>query len=129
MRIKGSSWWFIDNSGAKWLKCIKVIGKASMGGIPGDLILATFANFKNQKKLKKRTIYLGLIAGTKKWILRSDGSCFRFFVNKILLFTRQFKFLGTRIYGAIGKEVKFKINLHTEKKHLHKVFSYSSLII
>ena len=128
MISKGSSLKVIDNSGAKWSKCIKVIGKSSIGNT-GDLILVTLTNFKNRKKVKKRTIYLGLIAGTKKWILRSDGSCFRFFVNKILLFTRQFKFLGTRVYGAIGKEVKFKINLHTEKKHLHKVFSYSSLII
>lgn len=128
MITKGSSLKVIDNSGAKWSKCIKVIGKSYIGNT-GDLILVTLTNFKNRKKVKKRTIYLGLIAGTKKWILRSDGSCFRFFVNKILLFTRQFKFLGTRIYGAIGKEVKFKINLHTEKKHLHKIFSYSSLII
>ena len=93
-----------------------------MGGIPGDLILATFANFKNQKKLKKRTIFLVLVTCMEKWVLRSDGSCFLSFVHKALLFTRQFKFLGTRIYGSIGKEVKFKIERHTEKKHLYKVF-------
>jgi large subunit ribosomal protein L14 len=128
MITKGSSLKVIDNSGAKWSKCIKVIGKSLIGST-GDLILVSLTNFKNRKKVKKRTIYLGLIAGTRKWILRLDGSCFRFFVNKVLLFTRQFKFLGTRVYGAISKEVKFKINIHTEKKHLHKVFSYTSLII
>ena len=128
MIIKGSSLKVIDNSGAKWSKCIKVIGKSLIGNT-GDLILVTLSNFISRKKVKKRTIYLGLIAGIKKWNLRPDGSCFRFFVNKVLLFNRQFKFLGTRIYGAISKEVRFKINFHTEKKHLDKVFSYTSLII
>lgn len=49
--------------------------------------------------------------------------------NKVLLFNQQYKYLGTRVYGAISKEIKFKINRHTEKTHLQKIFSYSSLIV
>ena len=51
MIIKGSSLKVIDNSGAKWSKCIKVIGKSSIGNT-GDLILVTLTNFKNRKKVK-----------------------------------------------------------------------------
>jgi len=128
MIIKLSSLKVIDNSGAKWSKCIKVIGKSLVGNA-GDLILVTLSNFVNRKKVKKRTVYLGLIAGVKAWVCRNDGSFFKFFSNKVLLFNRQYKYLGTRIYGAISKEVKFKTNIHTEKKHFHKIFSYTSLIV
>lgn len=64
MIIKFSSLKVIDNSGAKWSKCIKVIGKSLVGNA-GDLILVTLSNFVNRKKVKKRTVYLGLIAGVK----------------------------------------------------------------
>lgn len=128
MIIKGSALKVIDNSGAKWSKCIKVIGKSLIGNT-GDLILVTLSNFISRKKVKKRTIYLGLIAGVKFWISRIDGSFFKFFSNKVLLFNRQFKYLGTRVYGAISKEVKTKVNSHTGNKHFYKIFSYTSLII
>jgi ribosomal protein L14 len=64
MIIKGSSLKVIDNSGARWSKCIKVMGK-SLTGRTGDLILVTLSSFISRKKVKKRTIYLGLIAGVK----------------------------------------------------------------
>ena len=128
MIIKGSSLKVIDNSGAKWSKCIKVIGKSLIGNT-GDLILITLSNFISRKKVKKRTVYLGLIAGVKSWISRIDGSFFKFFSNKVLLFNKQYKYLGTRVYGAISKEVKIKVNSHTSKKHFYKIFSYTSLII
>ncbi len=128
MIIKGSSLKVIDNSGAKWSKCIKVIGKSLIGNT-GDLILVTLSNFISRKKVKKRTVYLGLIAGVKSWISRIDGSFFKFFSNKVLLFNKQYKYLGTRVYGAISKEVKIKVNSHTSKKYFYKIFSYTSLII
>ena len=128
MIIKGSSLKVIDNSGAKWSKCIKVIGKSLIGNT-GDLILITLSNFISRKKVKKRTVYLGLIAGVKSWISRIDGSFFKFFSNKVLLFNKQYKYLGTRVYGAISKEVKIKVNSHTSKKYFYKIFSYTSLII
>ena len=49
--------------------------------------------------------------------------------NKVLLFNRQYKYLGTRVYGAIAKEIRFQTNRHTEKTHIQKVFSYTSLIV
>jgi sensor c-di-GMP phosphodiesterase-like protein len=49
--------------------------------------------------------------------------------NKVLLFNRQYKYLGTRVYGAISKEIKLKTKMHPEKTHIQKVFSYTSLIV
>jgi len=128
MISKGSTLKVMDNSGAKWSKCIKVVGK-SLTGYTGSLVLVTLSNFINRKKVKKRTIYLGLIVGVKSWVNRVDGSFFKFFSNKVLLFNRQYKYLGTRVYGAISKEVKSMVNSHPEKKHIQKVFSYTSLIV
>ena len=65
----------------------------------------------------------------KSWVNRADGSFFKLFSNKVLLFNRQYKYLGTRVYGAISKEVKSVVNSHSEKKHIQKIFSYTSLII
>lgn len=84
MIIKGSSLKVIDNSGAKWSKCIKVVGKPLVGGT-GSLILVTLSNFINRKKVKKRTIYLGLIAGVKAWTYRADGSFFKFLFDKLIV--------------------------------------------
>jgi len=53
----------IDNSGAKLAKCIKLVGKQKVASI-GNLILITLLKFTNSKKVKKRTMYLGLIVGT-----------------------------------------------------------------
>ena len=84
MIIKGSSLKVIDNSGAKWSRCIKVIGKSLVGNT-GNLILVTLSKFVNRKKVKKRTIYLGLIAGVKSWVYRVDGSFFRFLCDKLIM--------------------------------------------
>jgi ribosomal protein L14 len=83
MIIKGTLLKVIDNSGAKWSKCIKVVGKSLIGNT-GNLILVTLSNFINRKKVKKRTIYLGLIAGVKFWSYRLDGSFFRFLCDKLI---------------------------------------------
>jgi len=58
----------VDNCGAKIAKCISVIGKGisrRKSGSIGDLLLVTLSKFFSRKKVKKRTIYLGLIVGIK----------------------------------------------------------------
>ena len=128
MLIKGSSLKVIDNSGAKWSKCIKVVGK-SLTATTGDILLITLSKFVNRKKIKKRTIYFGLIAGVKFWVYRFDGSSFKFFSNKVLIFNKQYKYLGTRVYGAVSKEIKIKVTEFNGKKRFYKVFAYINLVI
>jgi large subunit ribosomal protein L14 len=118
----------IDNSGGKWGKCISVKkkGKNPLATV-GMLILVSLKKFSNRKKVNKRTIYIGLIAGINYWVKRIDGSFIKFFSNRLLLFNKQFKFLGTRIYGSILKEIKIKCLAGSKnKKYFLKIFSYSS---
>jgi len=64
MIIKQSSLQITDNSGARFAKCIQIINKLKYGSI-GDLVLVTLNNFKKGKrKIKKNTIYLGIIVCT-----------------------------------------------------------------
>ena len=121
----------VDNSGAKWAKCISVKkkGKYPTGKI-GMLILVSLKKFSNRKKVNKRIIYIGLIVGVSYWTDRIDGSFVKFFSNRLLLFNKQFKFLGTRVYGSILKEIRIKsITEKKNKKYFQKIFSYSSSAI
>lgn len=121
----------IDNSGAKWAKCILVKKKGKrVFGTVGILILVALKNFSNRKKVNKRIIYLGLIASVVYWISRIDGTFVKFFSNRLLLFTKQFKFLGTRIHGSVLKEIKSTCLMENKnKKFFQKVFSYTSSFI
>lgn len=121
----------VDNSGGKWAKCILIKKKGNKTWATiGTLILVTLKKFSHRKKVNKRIIYIGLIVGINFWISRLDGTFIRFFSNRILLFNKQFKFLGTRIYGGILKELKFmSLTEKKQKKNFQKIFSYSSSII
>jgi large subunit ribosomal protein L14 len=118
----------VDNSGAKWAKCISIKknGKHPSATV-GMLILVSLKKFSSRKKVNKRIIYVGLIIGVSYWISRLDGSLIKFFSNRLLLFNKQFKFLGTRIYGSILKEIRIKnLTEKKNKKYFQKIFSYSS---
>jgi len=66
MVFQGSKLKVADNSGARIVKCIKVLNKNRNYGCSSDLILLTLNKFKrNKKKIKKRVIYLGIIVSTK----------------------------------------------------------------
>ena len=119
----------IDNSGAKLAKCIKLMGKQKIS-IVGNLILITLLKFTNSKKVKKRTVYLGLIVATSYWTTRFDGFFIKFFSNRVIVLNKNFKFLGSRVYGGILKEIKIKtIKDKNYRKFFQKIISYSSLIV
>nr|QFP99033.1 ribosomal protein L14 [Rhizaria sp.] len=127
----GSQLKVVDNSGANWSKCISIKkkGKHPFATV-GMFILITLKNFSNRKKVNKRLIYIGLIVGISFWICRVDGTFVKFFSNFLLLFNKQFKFLGTRVYGCVLKEIKIT-SLQEKKntKYFQKIFSYSSSFI
>jgi len=121
----------VDNSGAKWAKCvlIKKKGKYPIATV-GMFVLVTVKKFSHRKKVNKKTMYIGLIVSVNFWISRLDGTFIKFFSNRLLLFNKQFKFLGTRIYGSISKELKVaSLNEKKNKTYFQKIFSYSSNII
>lgn len=103
-------------------------GKYSIASI-GILILVSLKKFSNKKKVNKRKVYIGLIVGMSYWLTRVDGIYVKLFSNRILLFSKQLKFLGTRVYGILLKEIKVKSFTNKNKKYFKKIFSYSSGII
>jgi large subunit ribosomal protein L14 len=120
-----------DNSGARTVKCIKICSSGTKRfGYVGQLILATLKKKFNKQKVKKKTIYYGILISTKYQTLRKDGSVIKFSLNRALLFSKNYKFLGTRIYGSIMKEVKFQIfNDKKEKQRYLKTISYCKSVI
>jgi len=119
----------IDNCGARKAKCIHVLGKFNWGKI-GDLILLVLRKFYNlKKKIKKGSVYLGVITGVKYWHLRDNGFYYRFFENKVLVFNLQFKFLATRVYGLISREFKKKIYRFRGIRFYYKLLAYSSSVL
>lgn len=121
----------VDNSGAKTAKCIRICvsGIKKVGSV-GDLILVTITKRKHQKKIKKKIIYYGLIIAVSSYIMRYDGVFIKFTQNRVLIFSKNYKFLGTRIYGPIMKEIKIQIYKDIIKKQkFSKLISYSNSII
>lgn len=110
-----------DNSGIYWSKCIKIDGSCNntVARLGDKVLISIFrANLKKKNKKKK---YYGLIISVKKFTKRLDGSYIKFFKNKILLLSDQLKFLGTRVYGPIPKEIR----LENKETLYKKIISYS----
>jgi len=120
-----------DNSGAKIVKCIKVYYSNNKNiGYVGSLILVSILKRKHQKKIKKKMIYYGLIISSNAYIKRVDGIFVKFTENRVLIFSKNNKFLGTRIYGPISKEIKIQIyNDINKKQKFFKLISYAKSII
>ena len=116
-----------DNSGAKITKCIQILNKKNYNvGHIGSLILVRVLKKSHSKKIKKKIIYFGLIIMLKQYNIRKEGIILKFVENRVLLFSNAHKFIGTRIYSPIMKEIKtsFRINKKDQQKY-YKIFSYS----
>lgn len=105
-----------DNSGAKKVECIKVLGKHSQSpGFLGDLVIVSVKQLrsKGNLKVKRKDVCLGLVFRVKYKTSRLDGRLFNFFDNTVILLNKNFKPYGTRFFGPIAKELrkqkKFKI--------------------
>lgn len=102
-----------DNSGAKTVKCIKVLGgfKKEFAKI-GDTIVVSVQNLRNKSKktskVKKKEIYKALIIRTKTILKKKDGSEISFKENAVALLNNLGKPVGTRIIGPIPKFLKNK---------------------
>lgn len=125
MLIKESVLKIIDNIGAKNAKCILILGSFKYAKV-GDLIMIVLRNYFNIKnKIKKKSIYLGIITNTKYWLKRLDGDKCKFNYNGILVFNFQLKFLGTRIKGLLSKELKKKFHRYNGYRFFYKMLQYS----
>ncbi len=98
-----------DNSGAKVLYCIKVLGgsRRRYASI-GDIIVVSVKEAIPNAKVKKGDVLKAVIVRTKKEIRRPDGSYIRFDDNSAVLITPAREPIGTRIFGPVARELRAK---------------------
>jgi large subunit ribosomal protein L14 len=96
-----------DNSGARRLMCIKVLGgsKRRYANI-GDVIKVSIKEAIPRSKVKKGEVYNALVVRTRKGVRRSDGSLIRFDGNAAVLLNNQMQPIGTRIFGPVTRELR-----------------------
>jgi len=96
-----------DNSGAKRVQCIKVLGgsKRRYAGI-GDVIKVSVKDAIPRGKVKKGDVYNAVVVRTRKGVRRSDGSLIRFDGNAAVLLNNQLQPIGTRIFGPVTRELR-----------------------
>jgi large subunit ribosomal protein L14 len=98
-----------DNSGARRVQCIKVLGgsKHMTAGV-GDVIVVSVKEAIPRGRVKKGEIHRALIVRTKSDIHRDDGSTIRFDRNAAVLLDPQGEPIGTRIFGPVTRELRAK---------------------
>eukprot|EP00831_Metopus_contortus_P079557 TRINITY_DN793_c0_g1_i4.p2 TRINITY_DN793_c0_g1~~TRINITY_DN793_c0_g1_i4.p2 ORF type:complete len:135 (-),score=20.53 TRINITY_DN793_c0_g1_i4:195-599(-) len=98
-----------DNSGAKELYCIKVLGgsKRRYAGI-GDIIVVSVKEAIPNAKVKKGDVVKAVIVRTKKEVSRPDGSMIRFDDNSAVIINASNEPIGTRIFGPVARELRAK---------------------
>ncbi len=96
-----------DNSGAKEVMCIKVLGGSHRryAGI-GDIIKVTVKEAIPRGKVKKGDVYNALVVRTKKGVRRSDGSVIRFDSNSAVILNAKNEPIGTRVFGPVARELR-----------------------
>lgn len=96
-----------DNTGAKRIVCIKVLGgsKRRYAGI-GDLIKISVKDATPRGRVKKGAVYSAIVVRTSKGIRRKDGSLIRFGSNAAVLLNSKLDPIGTRIFGPVTRELR-----------------------
>ncbi|MTI32922.1 50S ribosomal protein L14 [Xanthovirga aplysinae] len=98
-----------DNSGAKEVLCIRVLGGTGKRyASVGDKIVVTVKSALSSSNLKKGTVSKAVVVRTKKEVRRKDGSYIRFEDNAAVLLTANDEPRGTRIFGAVARELREK---------------------
>ncbi len=111
-----------DNSGAKLVQCIKVLGgsKRRTASV-GDTVVVSVKEAIPRGRVKKGEVLKAVIVRTKKEIRRQDGSAIRFDSNAVVLVNPQGEPIGTRIFGPVTRELR--------NKNLMKIVSLAPEVI
>lgn len=98
-----------DNSGAKEILCIKVLGGSKRRyATVGDIIVVSIKEAMPNSKVKKGDVMRAVVVRTTKEIRRPDGSYIKFDDNSAVLITQQNEPVGTRIFGPVARELRAK---------------------
>jgi large subunit ribosomal protein L14 len=96
-----------DNSGAKRVKCLKVLGGSKRRyATVGDIIVVSVKDAAPNGKVKKGQVARAVIVRTRKEVRRKDGSYIRFDDNSAVLITKENEPVGSRIFGPVARELR-----------------------
>jgi large subunit ribosomal protein L14 len=98
-----------DNSGAKRVACIKVLGgsRRRYAGL-GDIIVVSIKEALPTARVKKGDVARAVVVRTKREYQRSDGTYIKFDTNSAVLITKDNEPIGTRIFGPVARELRAK---------------------
>lgn len=96
-----------DNSGARKVMCIKVLGgsKRRYAAVT-DVIKVSIKDAIPRGKVKKGEVYNAVVVRTKKGVRRCDGSVIRFDTNAVIILNNQLQPIGTRVFGPVPRELR-----------------------
>jgi large subunit ribosomal protein L14 len=98
-----------DNSGAKRVMCVKVLGGSRRRyATIGDVVIVAIREALPNAKVKKGDVARAVVVRTAKEIQRADGSYIRFDTNSAVLISAQGEPIGTRIFGPVARELRSK---------------------
>ena len=101
----------IDNSGAKYVRCLKVLNKKKVGYL-GDLLVVSVLSLRRGRgrkiRVKRKDLCLGLVVSIKYNKSRLGGIYVRSKLNSVILLNRQKKPIGNRVFGLVFKELRLK---------------------
>jgi large subunit ribosomal protein L14 len=116
-----------DNTDIKKVKCIKIFPNSNKKfSFLGDIVRIVIVRRRFKKTVIKKKLYLGLIISIKKTTFRLNGIFLKFDQNRSLTLSEDLKFLGSRVYGPIAKEVR---NSKKKKTLFKKIISYSKATV
>lgn len=97
-----------DNTGAKRVRCFRVLGQRKKYAYVGDIIRVAVKEAQPNSQIKKGTVQRALIVRTKHPITRQDGSHLRFDDNAVVLVDEKLSPIGSRIFGPVARELRDK---------------------
>jgi len=98
-----------DNTGARRVACVKVLGGSRRRyASVGDIIVVSIKEALPNSRVKKKQLHRAVVVRTKKEIGRSDGSYIRFDDNSVVLVDANRELIGTRIFGPVARELRAK---------------------
>ena len=97
-----------DNTGARSVLCIRVLGQRKRYAHVGDIIKVTVKEAQPNSMVKKGELHTAVIVRTKNAVRRADGSVLRFDNNAVVLVDEQQNPRGTRIFGPVARELREK---------------------
>jgi large subunit ribosomal protein L14 len=99
----------MDNSGAKYVGCIKTLGGSNRKlAYPGDFILVSIKRLRLQRKVKVGEIHLALLTRTRKETNFRDGSSSCAEKNSVVLMNKKKRLIGTRFFGWVSRKLRRK---------------------